>query len=802
MARRAKAPVEGGTENFQVPARNAGRNGVQTSDFASGDDYPAGADKDRPGSYRSDKFNDGGLSDEEIGAMIQQELTDARVYIDLEVGPMRAAATQAYRGILDTAFEDAAELTSQSFLDQSISPATRNEITSRDVRDSILGLMPDLMRIFTSTQSVCEYKPENVESVEMAEQATDYANYVMMRDNCGFRILHDAFKDALKFKASIVKVWWDDSTIVRTEHYRNLNPDNVFILEQDPEVETIEVIKKIVVDENGQTINNGTDSMGTPIVDVRIKRRVKNGRIKLTPLPPEEFIIDRRARSLDKFTICGHRSMKTVGEMVALGFDEDTVREHVTSPEMDTNVEYIARQPWARVVGSFDGLNPAMQRVLVVEAYCWLDSDGDGVPELWQIWTLGPSYKIIHKEMVDYLPFADFHCDPEPHTFFGESISDVTMDIQRIKTQIWRDSLDSLAQSVRPRMAIVEGQVNYDDVLNNEIGSIIRMRQPGMVQPLDTPFVGQNAFPMIEYIDSVLEKRTGVSLQSMGLDADSLQSTTRLAVQQQVSASQGRVELLARVLAEGVRKVFDLILKLSCTHQDKPRIVQLRGKFVPIDPRYWNADMSVEIAVGLGDGTAEQKITVLMGIKQAQEQILMTLGPQNPLVGFPQYSYTLRKLAELAGFRDATKFFNELPANFQMPPPPQPAQQNPEMVKAQAQVQQMAAQHELDVQRLQLDQQKATAENARLVARDNAEMDLKRQELNMRAGLDAVKVGQDMKQSMYDATAAHQSDLVKHGATLHTQRAQNSENNASKERIAAIMARSRPTAAPSHSSKQ
>ncbi|HJQ13081.1 MAG TPA: hypothetical protein VJ840_18760 [Gemmatimonadaceae bacterium] len=627
----------------------------------------------------------------------------------------------------------------------------------------------------------------------MAEQATDYANYVMMRDNCGFRILHDAFKDALKFKASIVKVFWDDSEVVRTEHYCGIGPDEMFILEQDPEVEQIEIIKKVEMTNDGAKMD--------PYMDVRIRRRVKNGRIKLQTLPPEEFVIDRRARSLEKFTICGHRSMKTVGEMVALGFDEDTVREHVTSPEMDTNIEYIARQPWARVVGSFDGLNPAMQRVLVVEAYCWIDSDGDGVPELWQIWTLGPSYKIVHREMVDYLPFADFHCDPEPHTFFGESISDVTMDIQRIKTQIWRDSLDSLAQSVRPRMAIVEGQVNYDDVLNNEIGSIIRMRQPGMVQPLDTPFVGQNAFPMIEYIDSVLEKRTGVSLQSMGLDADSLQSTTRLAVQQQVSASQGRVELLARVLAEGVRKVFELILRLSCTHQDKPRIVQLRGKFVPIDPRYWNADMSVEIAVGLGDGTAEQKITVLMGIKAAQEQILMTLGPSNPLVGFPQYSYTLRKLAELAGFRDATKFFNELPANFQMPPPAQPQQPNPEMVKAQAQVQQMAAQHELDVQRFQLDSRKADMENQRLTAKDAAELQLRREEMNSRATLDAVRLQNDMRQGTYDATAQHQADVTKHGATLAQQHAVNHDNNASKERIAHIMARAHP-ATGSHASKE
>lgn len=801
--------VESGKENFQTP-RNAGANGAQFPKGFGGDYIADSADIHRTGAVRSDKLTAGEpMSDDEIGALIQQELTDARVYIDLEVGPMRAAATMAYRGILDTADpnEDVLAVTSQSYLDESISPATRSEIASRDVRDSILGLLPDLMRIFSSSESVCEYKPMTADDVPMAEQATDYANFVFMRDNPGFMVLHSVFKDAMKYKSSVVKVWWDDSVVVRTEHYRNLDPLAVFILENDTEVEEIEILSRVYVDQNGDPTTK-KDQKGTPLVDVRLKRRIKNGRIRVEALAPEEFIIDRRARALEygKFTVCAHRSMKTVGEMVALGFDEDVIREHVTSPEMDTNVEYIARQPWARVVGSFDGMNPSMQRVMVCESYAWIDSDGDGVPELWQIWTAGPSYKIIHREPVEALPFADFQCDPEPHTFFGESIADVTMDIQRIKTQIWRDSLDSLAQSIRPRMAIVEGQVNYDDVLNNEVGSIVRMRQPGMVQPLDTPFVGQAAFPMIEYVDSVLEKRTGVSLQSLGLDPDSLQSTTRLAVQQQVSNSQGRVELLARILAEGMRKVFKLILNLSVTHQDRPRVIELRGKWVPVDPRYWNADMAVEIAVGIGNGSNEQKIQVLMGVKQTQEQIIQMLGPQNPLCSMAQYSNTLRKIVELSGFKNSSAFFNAVDPNWQ---PPQAAapQPNPQLMDAQTNQQKAQAQIALDRQRFELEVQKANAEHARIAAKDQAEMQLRIREMEMRGDHEARTNLASAMQSMQTQQDEHRLATLQLGADIEGQRQQNEmgqlnaqatvasqhqqnhDNNASKERIAGMMAK-------------
>ncbi|MDI3304669.1 MAG: hypothetical protein QJR04_25305 [Burkholderia multivorans] len=755
MARRkAKAPVEGGTENFQTP-RAAMQNGAQTSAQEDGSTYFAGADKDEQPSVRSDKLRAGDpMSDEEIGALIQQELTDARTFIDLEVGPMRAAATEAYRGIVDTTDDEG----DSDFLDASLAPASRSEISSRDVRDTILGLLPDLMRIYSSSESVVEYQPTGEAEVEMAEQATDYANYVFMRDNPGFTILHSTFKDAMKLKTGIVKVWWDDAEVVRTEHYRNLDPLGLFLLDQDTDVEKIEIIEEIKVDSNGNPLD-------APLVNARVKRRIKNGRIRVEPLPPEEFLIDRRARSLDYFNVCAHRSMKTVSELVALGYDEDLVREHVTSPELDTNVEYIARQPWARVVGSFDGMNPSTQRVLYCEAYAWIDADGDGIAELHRICTMGPSYKVVAKEPVDHVPFADFHCDPEPHTFFGESIYDATNDIQRIKTQIWRDSLDSLAQSVRPRMAIVEGQVNYEDVLNNEIGSIIRQRAPGMVQPLETPFVGQNAFPMIEYVDSVLEKRTGVSLQSLGLDPDALQSTTKLAVAQTISGSQGRVELLARILAEGMRKVFKLILHLSVTHQDRPRVVQLRGKWVPVDPRYWNADMDVVINVALGNGTTEQKLAILTGVKQAQEQILMTLGPNNPIVTLGQYSNTLRKMVELGGFKNANAFFNAVPANFQPPAPPQ--QPNPQMIVAQAEAQSKQSQTAIEAQRLILEERKLALEHQRLSDKDAADAALRLHELELKY---RTQIHSDAIDALVGADAAHQQrvgDTVRHAMTQH-----------------------------------
>ena len=306
-------------------------------------------------------------------------------------------------------------------------------------------------------------------------------------------------------------------------------------------------------------------------------------------------------------------------------------------------------------------------------------------------------------------------------------------DLQEIKSDILRNTLDSLAQAIHPRTAVVEGQVNIDDVLNNETGAIIRMRAPGMVQPLAMPFVGQAAFPMLEYVDAIKENRTGMSKASMGLDADSLQSSTRAAVSATISASQSRLELTTRVLAEGMKDMFKLLLKLSVAHQDKARMVRLRNQWVQVDPRTWDASMDVTITTALGTGDLDQKMQMLGMISGKQEQALEKMGPDNPLVTPAQYSNTLRRMVELSGFKDASQFFNAVPADYK-PPQKQP-KPTPEEMLAQVQAQSIQADIQKKAAELQLKREEMIRSDDR--ARDKMDIDkfIALRELELKYGI-------------------------------------------------------------------
>jgi hypothetical protein len=239
-------------------------------------------------------------------------------------------------------------------------------------------------------------------------------------------------------------------------------------------------------------------------------------------------------------------------------------------------------------------------------------------------------------------------------------------------------------------MAIVEGEVSIEDVMNTETGAIIRMRSQGAATPLTMPFVGQQAFPVLQYMDQVKESRTGISGASQGLDPDALTNATATGVNAVVTAAQQHIEIIARLFAEtGMKDLFKGILRLVVQHQDHARMVRLTNEFVQLDPRGWDAGMDVVVNVALGRGTDQARMAMLSQIMGLQREALETLGPVNPLTDIRKLYNTLAEMTTLAGFKDASMFWSD-PADFQ-PPPPEPPEPDVNQMLVQAQIMQIQA---------------------------------------------------------------------------------------------------------------
>lgn len=656
-----------------------------------------------------------GMDPEVFRTTVGAHVGDAIDYMDVDVAPFMESATAYYRGDLFGNEEEG-----------------RSQVVMTEVRDVVQAMLPGLLRIFTGSEHVVEFIPRDEARVPQAEQATDFVNYLLMVENKGFRLFLNAFKDALVRKIGVLHWWVEDREKVEEVSFSDLTQEEIDLLTSDDDVELLEQEQQDdPAPPHSLEEMAGQPGASEPMFTVRVRRRSTETLIKAATLPPEELFISRDAHDEDDALAIGRRRDMRVSELVAMGFDLDEITEHMERGRgHDMNGLADERNPARHSWDGDNGADPTTQTVTYFDAYVLIDRDGDGIAERRRVRGINPKNphilsidgKLCDELWSEDVPFGILCPDPEPHMVVGYSIADQVADLQEIKSSVVRNTLDSLANSIHPRTVIVEGQVNVDDALNTEVGAVIRARQPGMVQPLAMPFVGQYSLPLIAYLDNTRAQRTGINEASQGLDADVLQSTTKAAVTATVSAAQERVEMIARIFAEtGLRRLFRGLLKLSIQHSDKPRLFRLRSKWVPVDPREWDADMDVIVNIGLGRGTDQDRLQLYANIATKQEAIIQMAGVDNPLSGIAELRNTYAKIMEIGGERDVSKFFKAIDPQALAQNAAQAAQQqppNPAVMLAQ-----------IEQQKAQIQAMKAQAD-AQLAAQKHAdEMALRREQL-------------------------------------------------------------------------
>ena len=659
------------------------------------------------------------MTKRELAAHVEQEIQGALGYGDGKLTRQRTDAMDRYYGKKYGNEQEG-----------------RSQIVTRDVADVIEWIMPSLMKIFTGGDKVVQFEPQGPEDVEMAKQATDYTNYVIMKQNPGFSIIYSWFKDALLQKNGIVKHFWDDTTEVTREEYKNLTEEEFTSLLIDDDIEIVEHTA------------NGTEELvegqlPQPIThDAVVKRTRESGQVCIEPVPPEEFLINKYAKGIEDARFVGHRVKKTKSELLAQGYPKAKLERAFSAQEAEWKSERLARFDYdgdsSYPNGDID------DGVWVTECYIRVDFDNDGIDELRKITKVGD--ELLDNEAVDSVPFSSLTPVPMPHKFYGLSIYDLISDLQLIKTTLMRNLLDNMYLTNNGRYEVVEGQANLDDLMTSRPGGIVRVRTPGAVSPLATPQLDQNSFNMLGYLDSIREERTGVNKNSMGIGDGGLKShQTATGVAQVMTAAQQKIELIARVFAEtGMKDLANNVYQLIQKFESPEKIVRLNNKWTTLYPAEWKEKMDCTAQVGLGFGNKDMN---LMHLGQLAQTIQMVA--QHPAAGMmikPKNVYNLiAEQIKAMGMKNVEDFITD-------PGDQEPQQQgpSPEEQAKQAEMQLKAEELKIKMQKLQtestlkqremeLDAQLAQQELELKASEAQVDMQIKAQELEIKKADLALK---------------------------------------------------------------
>tara|TARA_A200000159_G_scaffold163992_1_gene192029 strand:- start:3034 stop:5151 length:2118 start_codon:yes stop_codon:yes gene_type:complete len=636
------------------------------------------------------------LEKDQIESIVSKAIQDAVDFIDSEIHPQRLKAQRYFDLETDLGFEEG-----------------RSSVVSSKCRDVVRGLKPSLQRVFLASEKPVEFVPRGPEDAQSAEQATSFINFKFQQLD-GYKLINDVFQDAMVKKTGIAYVYYDDRVKTDIQTYTGLSDEEFTLIVDSDDVEVIEHEKVSVT----KISEDGIDADAT-IHDLKISRSLPDGDLAVKSIPPEDFFIDRSSRSISEYYICGHTSDMTMADLLAMGFSEEDL-EGVNNTEYSVTDDEAEFERRGYTVSESDDENESYssRKITVTTAFMKLDVEGTGKQQLYQFICAGSNYTLLDFYEADETPYAIFEVDPEPHAFFGTSTVDLCISDQDAATSMLRGILDNAALVNNPGLQIVDGQVATEDVLSNEVGRIVRVKNLNAMKEMAIPFTAAQTLPALQYFDQLVDNKTGVSKMAQGLDPDVLKSATATSVAASMEGQAGQAEVIARNLAEGgMRQLFSLMLKLFVKNVDEEQVMRLNGSFVPIDPTSFNPEMDLIVNVGIGTGRQAERAAALQQTFAVQQQIYTAYGPMNGVVTLTQMRNTLADMLAMGGIRNVERYFQPMTEEIEQQMLMQQAQQaqqaqmqqgqQPDPMAMAMQAEQMKAQTNAQVQmaKAQMDNQ-------------------------------------------------------------------------------------------------
>lgn len=670
------------------------------------------------------------MKDTEIETLLGEAIQTARNYDSTEVHEKRRKA-------LDYVFGDMTEDV----------PAREghSRVVTREMATVVGWMIPGIIKTFTASGRMVDFEPEYEEDEAYIDQCSDAINHAFIKECDGYKIMYNAIWDALVMGDGIVKTVWDHEPEYKTSMHTDLSDEAMALLLQDPEIEVLAHSEEVKIDENtGEPY---------PCNDLKVRRKTRKGKLSFSVVAPENFLMDKEHDTIEESRFKAERHLYTRSELVEMGHKKSVVDMLPT----DRTTVYRSDEEIARDedrIRLSESAHDSVSMIEVYECYMEVDVDGDGVAETiralyagndgegtlleWDVWD-------------DESAYTQIPCDPIPHRFDSNSVYDWTADLQRVNTVLWRQLMDNVYANNNPQPVFEHGAVvNPEAITNPKPGQPIILKKGS--QPIDwfnTPFVADKIMAAIQSVHQELERRTGISRESMALDPDALQNVTATASQNQQDARQSKIELVARNMAEmGWRKVFRKALRLTVKHQDKPFTIRLKGEWVPVDPRHWNANMDCTVNTGLGTGSRERDVAALTNIFGLQDKLqtdLAEAGFMDSAIDYlPKMNKTAVKIAENTGLRNADDFFLRMDQKMVQQIKQEQAQneQQPSEVQQKAQAE------------IQIEKARIEAETQRFMAEHQGKMALER------AKLDQVTHREKSQMEADIAVKTHEADLM------------------------------------------
>ncbi|MCW2405047.1 hypothetical protein M2336_001676 [Sphingobium sp. B1D7B] len=479
----------------------------------------------------------------------------------------------------------------------------RSQVVTRDVAEVIDYMLASVLRTMVSGDRVVEFQAMADDDRDAVEQANEAVSQYFLNAQDGYRVLHDTLKSGLLEKTGAAKTFVEGKPVRRTEEVDENRLAE--LMDAGIQLDAAEQVSE-------EAINLETQEITPAIFRVSYVETVTE--FPDVPIPNEELLVAKDARSLEEAVYHAHK-VKTTVSGLRMKFGE--VDEMLLDYDGANGGSSLAQ---ARDAQKGDGYNDGANRIVwELEEYVRYDLDGDGIAELLRVQRCGR--QIFAVEPVEYGLIEEWCPFPMAHRRIGQSLADKCMDIQLVRSVLLRQSLDNLYLANVPRMLVNEasmGDSTVDDLLTVQSGALVRWIGSQRPEPLVTPFVADSSFKALEFMSGERESRTGITRMNQGLDADTLNKTATGTAMMQ-AAGQQIEEYIARHFAEFLGRLFRKKYRLMRDY-GQPFTTMIDGALQQVDPSQWPEDVRVIVRAGLGTNRKQERVQSRMMALQVMQQ--------------------------------------------------------------------------------------------------------------------------------------------------------------------------------------
>lgn len=591
----------------------------------------------------------------------------------------------------------------------------RSQVVARDVSEVTDYMLTSIIDVISGSGRIVEFEPTSKEDEDQTDDATEAMHYVYRRKR-GYTVIHDWAKAGLLEKIAIVK-----SCVERkVSRQEQLIPAELLPGETEEELKTAGIIE-------AEEVEPGVFKVVT----------LEEGPVSFPDhhVPLEEFRFAKGYRDLDSNHYVAHVCEKSLSDLVQMGFQWEQVQDVRDDGGHDDTLRFARNN--GREIGD-SHLTGALRKVWLSEEYVLFDLNEDGIAERLCVHRVGNT--VLEIKEVDYQPFEYWCPYPMPGVLVGQSLADKSMDIQRVNTALERNALDSLYMSVAPGTLIHEdsiGENTIDDLLTIRPRRVVRWKGAVPPTPESVQDISQIAFNAIDFKTRQRESRTGITRLNKGVDEDTLNDTA--SGQEKLMARGQQMErYIIRNFAEGVARLFMRKVGLMRRY-GQPFNIKVDGEYRQVDPSQWPEVLEINVKVGLGSGSKDERIAYRSMIAQSHE---MLKAAGSPLVTDENIYNNLASMCKDAGLQPNDVYTNPAEAPEQEPQP------DPEMMKAQAELQLKQAELQAKQQEsaAKLDLQRQEAELKAQLAREEAaaKLQLEREKLQAEAIMNRQRLEMEM----------------------------------------------------------